>query len=225
MSMIKPVHDAPPSLACKILSLTIPLAVRDALIGDLVEEYREDRLPNMGRPGATVWFWKQTLLASYEYLNKQQGGVMAFLFSVIFFFAILTMLMLFSGEMSMFANWPSLVGVIPPAIVIGVACTSMDSMKLCIKLVISEQGGEERAHILAAQRFAKVTGDTSILLGIIGTLIAFIAIATNIQPERFSEVFGQAFAVSMICPLYAVIFKVILFTMDKRIENRYLSEA
>lgn len=224
MATIKPESAKPPALPCRILDLTIPVAVREALIGDLVEEYLDERLPVHGRSAATLWFWKQTLLASYEYLNKQQGGVMAFLMSLIFLSLTLAMLMFLSGEMSMFFNVPSFLGVVPPAIVLGIAMTSVTSMKLCLKLVISEQVGHERKDILAAQRFAKVAGDAAILMGIIGTFIAFIAIGSNMEPERFAKVFGPAFAVSMICPLYAVIFKVLLYTMDKKIEHNYLNE-
>lgn len=49
----------PPSWAQALLALFVPWRGRDALLGDLLEEYRETQLPARGARGASVWYARQ----------------------------------------------------------------------------------------------------------------------------------------------------------------------
>lgn len=215
----------PPALALRILNLSVPVAAREHLIGDLIEEYVTDRLPEQGRARADLWFWKQTILSCYEFLNKQQGGIMAFIISMLIFIAVGIMAMVLSGEVGMFVNLPSLIVVVPPAIAFGLAVTSFESMKLSIKLCISEQSEIPRKNILLAVKFANVTGNTAVYMGVIFTLVGAIAIASNINTETFSKVFGPAFAVCVLTAFYAAILKTICYVAEQKIENQYLLDT
>lgn len=214
---------APPKAATQLLELAIPLDTREFLIGDLTEEYLTTRLPEMGTTRARIWFWKQTLLASYEFMNKQKGGIMAFLLSTLFFFAIMWLLMALSGEISMFLNLPSFVAVVPPALFFAVATTSWNSLKMGIKYTISEQPPASAQQLASMTRCFRVAGDSGILLGIIATLLGAIAMASNITHDTFRDVFGPAFAVCILAPLYAVMFKVLCYTVVQKLE--YLGDS
>lgn len=49
----------PPSWASELLALVVPARHRDGITGDLLEEYREVRLPEAGQPGADAWYVRQ----------------------------------------------------------------------------------------------------------------------------------------------------------------------
>jgi len=49
----------PPAVAHVLLDLVLPLDARETVSGDLLEEYREARIPVLGRFRANVWYWRQ----------------------------------------------------------------------------------------------------------------------------------------------------------------------
>jgi putative ABC transport system permease protein len=53
----------PPRLAVRLLARLVSADLREALLGDLEEEYRTRILPARGRRAARRWFWRQTLAA------------------------------------------------------------------------------------------------------------------------------------------------------------------
>ena len=49
----------PAVLPQALLHLLLPVETRESVIGDLLEEYRDSRLPSLGRFRANLWYWKQ----------------------------------------------------------------------------------------------------------------------------------------------------------------------
>src|SRR6185436_7835566 len=49
----------PPELAEWILGGLLPLDMRETVSGDLLEEYRESRVPAVGEFRADLWYWRQ----------------------------------------------------------------------------------------------------------------------------------------------------------------------
>jgi hypothetical protein len=49
----------PPVLPQALLHLLLPVEVRESVVGDLLEEYRDSRVPTMGRFRANLWYWRQ----------------------------------------------------------------------------------------------------------------------------------------------------------------------
>jgi hypothetical protein len=49
----------PPEAAELILRAILPVATRESVSGDLLEEYRESRVPASGRFRADLWYWRQ----------------------------------------------------------------------------------------------------------------------------------------------------------------------
>ena len=214
----------PPGFATSILDLCVPANIRQHLIGDLHEEYLQERLPEKGQLRANLWYWKQTLLCSYEFLNKQQGGIMAFLFSVLFFVAMMVLIVLMSGDSSIFVNIPSFMVIFPTAFIIGIGVTSFKSMKLSFKLLISEQDEVTRKDIVLACKYLNVSGVCSMYLGFIGTVVGAVAIAGSIQADTFSKVIGPATAVGLLTLLYGLFFKILCYAAEQKIQIRYLDE-
>ncbi len=54
---------APPRLAVRLLERWIPASEREAFVGDLLEEFRAERVPRVGAARARRWFWREALLA------------------------------------------------------------------------------------------------------------------------------------------------------------------
>ena len=51
----------PPALAQGLLELLLRVDAREAVCGDLLEEYREARVPALGERRASLWYWQQVL--------------------------------------------------------------------------------------------------------------------------------------------------------------------
>ena len=49
----------PPEVAELILRGLLPLDMRETVSGDLLEEYRESRVPAVGEFRADLWYWRQ----------------------------------------------------------------------------------------------------------------------------------------------------------------------
>src|SRR3954462_13151072 len=49
----------PPDVAELILRGLLPLDMRETVSGDLLEEYRESRVPAVGEFRADLWYWRQ----------------------------------------------------------------------------------------------------------------------------------------------------------------------
>jgi hypothetical protein len=49
----------PPVLPQALLHLLLPVETRESVVGDLLEEYRDSRVPSMGLFRANLWYWKQ----------------------------------------------------------------------------------------------------------------------------------------------------------------------
>jgi hypothetical protein len=51
----------PPTLPQALLHALLPVEGCESVVGDLLEEYRDSRVPSMGRFRANVWYWRQAL--------------------------------------------------------------------------------------------------------------------------------------------------------------------
>jgi len=212
---------APPKLALLLLSWCLPASVKDYIIGDLYEEFNEQE--HSQRKSVLLWFWKQTIDTCLLYMWKEKGGFMAFLVSILLFGALTIMAMLLGGELRFFWDFYSFVLVVPPAIVFGIASSSISASKESIALAFTDQLAPDAKSLLGASQFLSVAGNTAVYAGIFTTLIGWVAIAANIKAEEFSQSFGPAFAVSILTLMYGVGFKLICYTAEKKIQFRYSS--
>lgn len=147
---------------------------------------------------------------------------MAFIFSILVLVAVLVIAMMLGGELSMFFNLPSVMIIIPPALVFGISVTSFASMKMCIKLCVSEQPEVSEREVCLAMKFARVTGNSAIYMGIISIFIGAISMASNIKADVFHDIIGPATAVCLLGIFYASILKTVCYLAEQKIEAHSL---
>src|SRR6202522_1291739 len=64
--------DEPPRIIERLLLRLLPVRDRETISGDLLEEYREEKLPQLGRVRANYWYLRQVV----SFFPKSiQGGV------------------------------------------------------------------------------------------------------------------------------------------------------
>jgi hypothetical protein len=70
----------PPVAAETLLDLVLPVDTRDTVSGDLLEEYRDSRLPRLGGLRADLWYWRQV---GYIWLRPYCRLVVPLLFAFV----------------------------------------------------------------------------------------------------------------------------------------------
>lgn len=65
------IRESPPDWLQKVLSLVSNARDREAISGDLLEEYREEQLPRLGSGRATCWYLRQVISVA---LIRLSGG-------------------------------------------------------------------------------------------------------------------------------------------------------
>jgi hypothetical protein len=207
----------PPSTAIRILNISIPLAIREQLVGDLVEEFMVVKVPEVGAAQAHLWFWKQTFLSSYEYLNKQPGGIMSFILSIIVFFAFILMAILLGGGVSMYVDFPFMLIITVTSIVFGITATSASDAKFALKLLVSEQNISSESQVIRAAQFLNVTGNTALFTGALTALIALLVTVQHIFHETMYVALKPGLSLLFLAMLYSSVIKVVCYVAEKRI--------
>jgi hypothetical protein len=54
-------NEHPPAWAQHVIALVVPASRRESVLGDLLEEYREAQVPEVGESSARAWYWRQAL--------------------------------------------------------------------------------------------------------------------------------------------------------------------
>ncbi len=214
----------PPKLASNILMLCLPAHLKQPVLGDLEEEFKGLEKSKRGKISADYWYWKQAIKSALIYIWQGRGSTMAYLLGFLFFVAIMFLEMLISGHLSTFYNVPSMVVVLPPAIALGIAATSVSSLKLAFRLAFSDEDNIEKTDARRAVRFLRVMGNQSIFLGCIGFLTGAISISDHMGREGFQDNTGVAVAIMFLPLFYAMIIKCVLYSADQKIFGKYLED-
>lgn len=217
----KPI-DSPPWMATRLMEWFLPANIREHLIGDMYEEFYQmlARSPNVG--SANAWFWQQSIRTVLLYMWKERGCLMAFAVSLLIFIGMILMAMVLGGRLEMFIDWASFLIVIPPAFAFGIAASSVQSYLSSVKLTFVDQLDVPESEARNATRFLEVTGNSALYLGFITSIIGWVAMGANIKAYEFTEVFGSAFAVSILTIMYALILKLVCYIAEQKIQFRYL---
>jgi hypothetical protein len=70
-------HPEPPKTATFLLRLVMPQEGREAMIGDLIEEYTTVMIPQHGRKAGDFWFWSQAIRSVAVVVMKRMGAILA----------------------------------------------------------------------------------------------------------------------------------------------------
>lgn len=208
----------PPKLPTRFLSWCLPNSLKETVLGDLAEEFNALRTKQSSQTQANYWYCRQCLRSGLQFLWSYRRGLLMFIFSFIAFIALTLWGMWLGGEISMFWNFPSFLLVIPPAILFAIGATSTDELKFALSLLIDDDKTPTAHQAKIASRLFCVMGNSALLLGVLMTLLGWVAMASNIEPESFENVFGLAFAVSVLTSMYAIGFKILCYVADQKIQ-------
>lgn len=210
-----------PKYTSKFLYWALPQSLKDPVLGDLTEEYGQKVIH---QPiAARLWFQKQAIRSAFQYLWQTKRGVIMFLLSVLTFIGFTLFAMILSGGIDMFIDVPSFLIVLPPAIMFGLAATSMADAKRGVAILMSNSEEYTDLEYRRAGHFFNVTGHSAILLGSVMTLIGWVAMGSNIESAEFSSVIGPAFAVSILTIVLGLIIKIVCHVAEQKI--RYAADS
>ncbi|NVK24973.1 MAG: hypothetical protein HWE10_08600 [Gammaproteobacteria bacterium] len=209
---------APPKTVTKFLHWALPEALREPVLGDLYEEFQQQSVTNPKR--AKRWYRKQAIRSALQFLWKTKRGLFMFLISILVFIGFTLMGMMMGGDIPMFIDVPSILLVAPPAIAFAIGATSWKSFKMSFGLLIDDENESTSQHLNSAVVMFKVLGNSAVLCGVFATLIGAVAIASNLEPENFSEHFGPAFAVCILTLLYGFMIKTICYVAEQKLEYK-----
>lgn len=211
-----PHRNSPPWLAQKCLHWSLPEGLKEAVLGDLEEEFHE-KLANRGHTNAKIWYLRQALLTTLTYLKRTQRGMLMFVISLLVFLGMTVMAFVLSGELSMFINIPSLLLVVPPALFFAFAATSKQAFSQGLKLLFDDGMDLSKAELLSAKRMFVTLGNVAMWCGFFGVIIGSIAMASSIEPEIFTKVIGPATAVCLLTLLYGMLIKIPCYLAEQKI--------
>ncbi|MCC2617994.1 hypothetical protein LJ739_17200 [Aestuariibacter halophilus] len=199
-----------------ILDWSLPDALNDAISGDVTEAYQQQHQTHPAT--ANVWLLQQVLDIALRFALKTQRGVMMFVISVAVIVAVVLMSLWLSGGLSMFINLPSLLIVLPPAILIAWCSVPAGTPRNALAQLLNGQIVADQSAMLARARFFQVLGNAGLLMGFFGVVTGAIAIASNVEPEVFREVIGPATAVCLLTLQYALVLKTICYLAEVRLK-------
>ncbi|HIF70157.1 MAG TPA: hypothetical protein EYG15_15670 [Deltaproteobacteria bacterium] len=158
--------------------------------------------------------------------SDYSGGIMMWI-SVIIFIGLTVIAAVFDF-MGMEFHWenglyfldiPSLLIVVAPAILFGVAATSWKAFGRSWTLPLGSLKKVSLQDARSTSRCLQVMGNTAFIMGVFGTLMGVILI---LQVLEDSSMLAGASAVTIITLFYGTFFKLLAYVADQRVRNLYL---
>ena len=148
--------------------------------------------------------------------------------SVLFFLAIVTAVVSLDFENFTidlikgfkFLDLPSLIGVLPVAVLFGISATSWRSFGRCWTYSLGRAKQATISGASSVARCLKVMGDVSLIIGIIGT---FINVMLLLQKMNSILNLGPYLSVATMTLAYGVFFKLLTYVAEQRVRNLYLN--
>ena len=218
--LYRPPPELKHTLGAKLLNWSLPEELKDAVLGDLEETYNLKK--QQGQTGTTllIWYWRQVFSIAYRFMPTKQRGFIMFILSIVVFIAMMVFGMVMGADVTAFIDVPSAMLVVPPAVFFAIAATSWQDFLFAFGCAASENTNYTERELNVSRRVFAVLGNSALWCGATTTLIGWVAMASNISSEAFANVFGPAFAVSVLTVYYAAIIKVISYVASERIANK-----
>lgn len=214
--------QAPPQLTERFLTWCLPKTLKEPVVGDLSEEFNH-KIMTSGYSVARFWYLRQAALTAIQYLYKNKKGTLMFILGIfVFLGSFLMALWMSSHTLGTFINIPSIIVVLPPAIVLTIGITSLETCKNALRLMVDDELALPLVGLESAKQAYVVMGNTSMWLGVLGLIIGWVAMAEHIKAEEFSQVIGPATAVSLLTIMYSLIIKVLCYVGEQKIEQKII---
>lgn len=197
-----------------IINWSVPEEFSDAIKGDICENFKpisENKIVSL------FWLAKQTISIIWHFSPSTQRGSMMFIFSFFILTSIIAMTFILSGSATLFFNFPSIIIVLVPALVAPFVTLKKQIVLGAFKALV-----DSRVSIKNVNEYKKVyeiIDKVAMLMGWFGAVSGAVAIATNVEPESFANVFGPAFAVMVLTLLYAMMIKVFCYFAILRLNS------
>ena len=119
-----------------------------------------------------------------------------------------------------FFDLPSLLLVLPVAVLFGISATSWRSFGRCWTYSLGRAKQVTITGARSVARCLKVLGDVSLIIGLIGT---FIDVMLLLQKMNSILNLGPYLSVATITLAYGVFFKLLTYVAEQRVRNLYLN--
>lgn len=148
-----------------------------------------------------------------------------FLLGIVVFLGTTLMAMVMSGEIMMFVNVPSLLIVLPPALIITFASSDKQSRSNACRLLFSDDLHLNSGELNAAKQVFITFGNMNVFMGWIGVTIGIVAMGNMIDGDNMSQIFGPAFAVCTLTIFYALLIKALCYAAEAKIQSQVIKLA
>lgn len=200
------------SIVTVVLEWAIPDDIQDAAIGDLLEAYA--RKCSSQPLYARVWLFRQVLsLVSRFAFQTQRGSLMFILFSIVLT-SIVVMALWLGGDLPMYFNFPSIIIVLPTALMFARLSVSKQVFGEAFRCLIDTRYKSSIEITSQHSRVFTSMGNGAMLMGWFGVVTGAVAMASNIEPEVFQDVIGPATAVCLLTLLYAIVIKALCYMAE-----------
>lgn len=211
----------PPTLATRFLKWSLPSDIKEPVLGDLEEEFITHMQCELKSKRANSWYWKQSIRTGVQFMFKTNRGFFMFLLSILVFIATTSMGMYFAGEIWFFWDVPSLL-LVMPAFFFAMAATSYNDFMNAFAVLSKDAQACTLTELNVSKVVFQVLGNSAVILGIFTTMIGWVAMGSNIEPEAFSKVIGPAFGVSILTIMYGLVIKVLSYVAEKKLAYKAL---
>ena len=145
-----------------------------------------------------------------------------FILGILVFLGCTGLLMFMSGNFGWYIDIPSLLLVLPPALVLTMGVTSKAAMKRAFRTIVDDELQATRDELVESQHVFNTFGNCALWLGGIGLIIGFIAIGGSLNAEDFAKVIGPAMAIAMTTILYALFIKTLCYVAAQKVSTLIL---
>lgn len=158
--------------------------------------------------------------------GKGNSKGIKFLLSCLIFGAILFLaITLDTGKMrfyfrnfTFFLDFPALIFVFAPTIAFAIAATSLNTFRQSILFTFTGRIPGDAQGVKILVRYFRVIGNSSILVGVLGTLLGAVLLLQNmVSPKQVP----LALAVALLTLVYGLAMKILCYAAEMAVRSRY----
>lgn len=204
-----------PYIASKFLTWASPAHLKDPVLGDMSEEFYQ-RVEKHGVVGAKRWYWQQSILSGVRFMLATKQNMVTFSVSLLVFMIVMIWLAILGGSVVDYISIPSVVAVIPLAVLFTVAATSKTKVSKAFNALINQDLDLSSDDLKTSKRVFSILGNTALLLGFFTTLMGWVSIGVNMDDIN---AFGPAFAVSILTLMYGIAMKLLCYVAEQKMQT------
>lgn len=204
-----------PSLASRFLTWASPENIEEPILGDMFEEFIQ-RVEQRGVVNAKCWYWQQSILSGVRFMFATKQNAVMFSASLLMFTIIMIWLAWLGGSILDYINFPSIIGVIPPAILFTIAATSKADVGNAFKTLVNQDSDLSLDKLKTSNRVFSIFGNTALSIGFLTTLMGWVSMGVNMDD---ANAFGPAFSISILTLVYGIVIKLLCYVAEQKMQT------